>query len=106
MLVTWRSTAATVTVSSRAIPTLERPSAIWASTCRSRGVRLSRGLFSVCGPPAARPRRGRAPTRLRRPGAPHRRTCADRPLFLQQVADALSAVGDQVEHITVLKELR
>lgn len=28
------------------------------------------------------------------------------PTFLQQVADALSAVGDQVEHITVLKELR
>jgi hypothetical protein len=46
MLVTCRSTAGTVTISSAAIPPLERPSAISAMTSRSRGVSSSSGLLS------------------------------------------------------------
>ena len=106
MLVTCRSTAATVTTSWLAIPALERPSAISSSTSRSRGVRHGEGtrLALAAHQPGDhvgvkhRPALGDPPDRVGE-GA----QVAD--LLLQQVADPLGTVGDQGEGVSVLQEL-
>ena len=91
MLVTWRSTAATVTTSWCATPALESPSAMSASTSVSRLVRRSRGLLRRCRPhqagndaegPALEP-----PSRAT--GACHLEQPQVADLFLEQVTDPL-----------------
>ena len=69
--VTCFSTARSVTTAPRRSPWLERPSAISASTSRSRGVRRSSGS---CAPPAEQPATtsGSSADRPRRRGGPRR----------------------------------
>ena len=107
MLETCFSTAPSVTTSSRAMPLLERPSAISESTSRSRGVSSSR---------RAGPRPG---DELRDDLGVHRRPAGrDAPhgldelggigdAVLQQVADAAAAVREQLlgeDALDVLRE--
>ena len=106
MLVTWRSTAATVTTISLAMPEFERPSAMSAMTCLSRGVRPSSGLRQPFAPYQPRDHVG-IEYRPALGYPPHR--VGERPhvadLFFQQVADTLSAVRHEVERIRVLEIL-
>src|SRR4051812_16248773 len=69
MLVTWFSTARSVTTIRSAMPVLERPSAIRSSTSRSRGLpSAAPPPAPVAGPPPPRAgRRGGLPPRLARP---------------------------------------
>ena len=77
------------------MPELERPSAISAITCRSLAAHQARDHVGV----EHRPALGDAADRIgEHPDVSH--------LFLQQVADALRAVGDQGQRPLVLQELR
>ena len=90
MLVTCFSTARSVTTSASAIAWFERPSAISASTSRSRGVSASSGSSRRRRPSSCATTSGSSAE----PPSPTRRTRVDEALdvgdaVLQQVADAL-----------------
>ena len=97
MLVTWRSTAPTVTTSRSAMAAFERPSAIKVDTSRSRLVR------PASGPRGARPSdhslddlwiQRRTATRDAPDGLGEQRQIAE-PV-LEQVADPFRAVTDEL----------
>src|SRR5215208_3358683 len=106
MLVTWRSTAATVTISWSAIPWFDRPSAISDTTSRSRGVRSSSGLSwrrrptircttsgSSAEPPAA--------TRW----TASRKTVRSPTRSLSRYPTPAARLADEVERVACLEEL-
>ena len=106
MPVTWRSTAGTVTNNWAAIPLLECPSAISASTSCSRGVSSSSALW-VRTRPIIRGDDVRVQRRSAIRDAPHGidEQVGVRHLLLEQVAGALGAGGDEIEGVLVVQEL-
>ena len=107
MLVTCFSTACGVTTSTSAMPLFERPSAISSSTSRSRGVSAVQRIVAAA-----------AAEHVRDDGrVEHRAAGRDAPdgvgeqrevghAVLEQVADALGAVADQVDRVALLGVLR
>ena len=107
MLVTCFSTARSVTTSCSAIAAFERPSAISSSTSRSRGVSSADGIVAAL--PADELRDDRRVERgAALADAPHRRDelvdVGD--AVLEQVADALGALGEELERVGGLEVLR
>ena len=96
--VTCFSTACGVTTSFSAMPLFERPSAISSSTSRSRGVSVVERVVAAAPAEHVRDDR-RVEHRAARGDAAHRlREAAEvRDAVLEQVADALGAVADQVD---------
>ena len=107
MLVTCFSTARSVTTSRSAIAWFERPSAISSSTSRSRGVSSSSGSSRAAAADELRDDR-RVERRAALGDAPHRggELVDVGDAVLEQVADALGAVGEQLERVARLDVLR
>ena len=101
------STAASVTPSASAIPRFDLPSAISASTWRSRGVSAFERIVLAALADHQRHdlRIKRGPASLR-PGGSHPRTDLEAPRSaLEQVADSARVVADQVHRIGLIAEL-
>ena len=107
MLVTCFSTARWVTKSRSPIAWFERPSAISSSTSRSRGVSSASGSSFRRRPTSCETIVGSSaepPSPTRRTAAANSPTSDD--AVLQQVADALGALGEEVERVLRLDVLR
>ena len=107
MLETYFSTARRVITSASAMPWLDRPAAISSSTSRSRGV--SCGERVVAAPPHERASRrcpGRWPSRRRHPADRRDEVLDIADPVLEQVADAVSGVGQQRHGEPELQVLR
>ena len=107
MLVMCFSTAAWLTKSDSAIPRFDFPSAIAASTSRSRGLSRSRGRILAAA--AEHPRDHLGVERGAAGGDPVDRVDEDLQLphtLLEQVPDALGVLGDQLLRVVLLVILR
>ena len=107
MLETYFSTARSVITSLSAMPWFELPVAISSSTSRSRGVSARAGRRSAAARAGSRRSSGRSPSRRRPPGATAATNSATSLIaVLEQVADALGRVGEQLHRQAELDVLR